>query len=796
MGKQSERRNDRSIATAENALLESGRNGKLRWQFIDPMPTQQRQSGSEHSAGARRRIRRRPVRTALLAVATIVMFGLLFVQAAFDTLRWLRPSSASEAVILYALSTINFLAFVVLLMVLVRNLIKLRRERRQMKLGAKFKTRLVAYFISLSLLPAIFLFFATSGLINRSVEKWFSEPAIQMVMNARGIEGDYVEGEQKGLERVAITLARLIAGTPQDRIAHTLEVESKNQQIILAQLYDQNGLSLAGHATHSPESFDEKFRETWREARARSERGKTYASRVNDDGRKMMFLVAAAPVRGEGGGALVIAQQVSPEFAERINRINQLEVEYQALKDRQKLLKNTALLTLALITLLVLFIAFWLALYVARTIADPVQQLAQATEHIKSGDLSYRADIIGDDELAALALSFNEMTAEVAENRQRLEQSAAELQTSNAALDERRHYIETIMQSLLAGVISLDEDRNVTMINEAARQLLRIEQDQVTGATLESLLPEEQREELRSMILRAARMRSVAREVHFTLANQAKLDAAVTVTALHDPRGQLRGAVIVLEDLTELIEAQRRAAWSEVARRMAHEIKNPLTPIRLSVERLAKNLLGETNGPPESAPRLDCLSERQAGLVRECTTMIGAEVATLQRMVDEFSNFARLPKADLETASLNEVVEKALRLYDERLDGIRLESNLAAQLPPVLIDAEQIKRALVNLIDNAAEALAGAAGDRCIAVITREIAARETVELIVADTGPGIPPEVRERIFDPYFSTRKRGTGLGLAIVSRIVAEHQGRIRVQENNPRGARFIVELPTAN
>ncbi|MGH9935531.1 MAG: sensor histidine kinase, partial [Blastocatellia bacterium] len=444
-------------------------------------------------------------------------------------------------------------------------------------------------------------------------------------------------------------------------------------------------------------------------------------------------------------------------------------------------------------TLLVLFIAFWLAVYVARSIADPVQQLAQATERIKSGDLSYRAGVIGEDELAALAFSFNEMTAELAENRRRLEQSASDLQMSNAALEERRRYIETVMQSLSAGVVSLDENRNVTMINEAARLLLRIEQEQTTGVMLESLLPEEHREELRRMIMRATPLRLVTHEVHFTLANQAKLDASVTVTALDDPRGRSRGAVIVIEDLTELIEAQRRAAWSEVARRMAHEIKNPLTPIRLSAERLAKNLLEERNVTNGAAANPDYLSERQTKLVRECTTMIGAEVATLQRMVDEFSNFARLPKATLETASLNEVIVNSLKLYDERLNGIQLSPMLAPALPVVMIDREQIKRALVNLIDNAAEAMAEIAGDRRITIITREVAERESLELIVADTGPGIPPEDRERIFDPYFSTRKRGTGLGLAIVSRIVAEHQGRIRVQENPPRGARFIIELP---
>ena len=500
---------------------------------------------------------------------------------------------------------------------------------------------------------------------------------------------------------------------------------------------------------------------------------------------------------------MVIAQQVSPEITERIKKIDELETAYNSLKRDQNKVKNTALLTLALITLLTLFIAFWLALYLARTVADPVRQLAEATERIKKGDLSYRTGVVGDDELAALALSFNEMTAELGDNRQRL--------------DERRGYIEAILQSLSAGVISLDENGNVTTINEAARELLRIEPAPLTGVSLEGLLPEEQREELWRMIRRAARLRSITREVHFTLANQAQLDAAVTVTALQDPRGQSRGAVIVIEDLTELIEAQRRAAWSEVARRMAHEIKNPLTPIRLSAERLAKNLLGEANGsgsvvtPTGSLIARDCLNDRQRQLVRECTSMIGAEVATLQRMVDEFSNFARLPHAKLELAQLNQIVENTLRLYDERLDGVQLECKLATNLPQVMLDSEQIKRVLVNLIDNAAEALTasldkagskpgdtanGIGGDQRITVSTRDIADRDAIELIIADTGPGIPTADRERIFDPYFSTRKRGTGLGLAIVSRIIAEHQGRIRVQENKPRGARFIVELPVAN
>jgi len=739
---------------------------------------------------AKRRVRRR-LRIALLAVATILLFTLLLWQAAFDISDWVRPDSANEAVILYALSTINFLAFVVLLMVLVRNIIKLRRERREMKLGAKFKTRLVTYFISLSLLPVIFLFLATGGLINRSVDKWFREPPNQIVTNARGIGNFHVNDEQQALGRVAVTLARLLARTPDDGIQSTLAAECENQGLFIARFYDSGGRIIAERSQSQFESFSEEFRAEWRRALAETARGSNYTP-PTIQGFEKTSLIAAAPAVGGRGGAVVIARQVSPELPELIKTINRFQGEYDALKGRQKLLKNSAMITLALITLLVLFIAFWLALSVARSIADPVQQLAQATERIKSGDLTYRAGVIGDDELAALALSFNEMTAELSENRRRLEQSASELQMINAALEERRRYIETVMQSLSAGVISLDENRSVTMINEAARRLLRVERDRAAGVALESLLPEAYREELRRMILRAAPLRPVTSEAHFTFADQSKLDAGVTVTALDDPRGQSRGAVIVIEDLTELIEAQRRAAWSEVARRMAHEIKNPLTPIRLSAERLAKNLL---DGPGAGNGKSARLNERQAELVRECTAMIGAEVATLQRMVDEFSNFSRLPKAAMEIASLNEVVVNSLKLYDERLHGIQLTPRLASSLPVVMIDCEQIKRALVNLIDNAVEAMAEFSGDRRIVVITCEVPERQTLELIVADTGPGIPPEDRERIFDPYFSTRKRGTGLGLAIVNRIVTEHQGRIRVQENSPRGARFIIELPVS-
>lgn len=742
-------------------------------------------SAPSSPASRRKRSFGRRERIIVLTIVVAFLFALLFVQQAFDTLPFLSPGSASETLILFALSTINLIAFVVLLMVLVRNIIKLRRERREMKLGSRFKVRLVIYSIALSLLPALWLFFMTAGLINRSVDKWFSHPTQIMVSEARKILEGYIAGEKDGLQRDGITLARMIARTDDSQLRRLLAEEQINQRLISIHLYDQAGKLLARQLDAEGTLASQPLINAIQQARAQAAARGPYTSSLEED-RNRIYLIAAAPVVMADGSirTVVITQLVPPELAERALRIDEQSAEYDKLKTKQRAIKRITILVLALMTLFALFVATWMALHAARTIADPLRQLLQAIQQIRSGNLATRAEVIGDDELASLALSFNEMTAE--------------LESSNAALSERRRYIETVLQSLSAGVISLDETSRVTTINDAAFRLLRLEPAPaatLSGEALETLLPETQRDELWRMIRRAARMNSVTREVHFKLANDVQLDAAVTVTALLDPQGKWRGTVIVIEDLSDLIEAQRRAAWSEVARRMAHEIKNPLTPIRLSAERLAKNLLTQSNGQHSSQANGSRLTERETRLVRECTTIIGDEVSTLQRMVDEFSTFARMPNAQLETGALNDVVAATLRLYEERLDGIRLESRLAPDLPPVRLDSEQLKGALVNLIDNAIEAMAETSGARRITIETRAVPEREAVELIVTDTGPGIAPADREHIFEPYFSTRNRGTGLGLAIVSRTVAEHHGRIRVQENLPRGARFVIELPGA-
>jgi two-component system nitrogen regulation sensor histidine kinase NtrY len=391
------------------------------------------------------------------------------------------------------------------------------------------------------------------------------------------------------------------------------------------------------------------------------------------------------------------------------------------------------------------------------------------------------------------------MTAQLEENRGRLEANSAELIEKNLALEERRNYIETVFESLSTGVVSLDESDRVTTINAAAARMLRLTSTPTGREKLKDLIGVEDGVILDRLLHRARRTGQATEQTSLTGASakvSGPLPVALTATALRGSAGEAPGIVLVIEDLSELLAAQRVAAWSEVARRMAHEIKNPLTPIQLSAERIAKNYRrlktnGDQNGSNGSPVELE-----DAGVsvvIEECTETITREVAGLKAMVDEFSRFARLPLARLEQADLNAVVRQAVGLYEERLDGVTIETKLDPALPPAMLDSEQLRRVFVNLIDNALGALAGVDGQRMISITTTHDSLRSLLITDVTDTGHGIRPGDFKRLFQPYFSTRGNGTGLGLAIVQRIILEHHGRIRAEANYPRGARFVIELP---
>jgi nitrogen fixation/metabolism regulation signal transduction histidine kinase len=421
---------------------------------------------------------------------------------------------------------------------------------------------------------------------------------------------------------------------------------------------------------------------------------------------------------------------------------------------------------LLLLTVGVLFATTWLALFLSKLVTRPVVALAEATQEISRGRLDYRVEISAADEIGELVHSFNRMAEELESSRKQIETSSRELTAANVALEQRRRHIETILESIPTGVLSLNAERRITHLNYA---LLRI------------LHPAEIMEDLDPLLRRADRMGTTTTQMEVVLP-RGKVNAAVTVATLqHD--GQRLGYVIVFEDLSDLLKAQKQAAWREVARRVAHEIKNPLTPIALSAERITRHL--ERSKKPDEA---------SLQVIQSCAKTIESAVETVRTLVDEFATLARFPTAHPQPYSINSIVESTLAMFNGRLDSIRVQTDLTPELPKVMADPEAMKRALANLVDNAAEAIQGSML-REIQISTSLVTSREAVEITVADTGHGVTQELKERLFLPYFSTKKRGTGLGLAIVSRIIEDHRGSIRVEENKPVGTRFVVELPVA-
>jgi len=729
------------------------------------------------------RIRRR--RRVLLWVLGATVLLLLAIIVSQQLWLWtvVRPDTPADALVLYALSTLNFVAFVVFLFIFVRNLLKLRRERRERQLGSKVKTRLLVYFISISFLPITAMAFFSYLFLNRSLEKWFNPFPDEIVQQATEVKRLTLSSQDQTLRDTASLLVMLLNGqSPEERVA-TMDQIVNSGQLVGIEIIRNDGLvetqSRAPLSATDAEQLDKLFGE------ARKFRG---PSNSLVDGKE--FDALAVPLNQSE--MLIIAPQKRASN-DLTDLVTDSERGYQNLVGQQRRVRLLGLSTLGLMTLILLFVSSWVAIYLARGIATPIKALAEASNEVARGNLAHRVTTtIADDELALLAESFNQMTAQLQENRSRIEAGASELRDTNMALRERRNYIETVLQSLSTGVVSIDENDCVTTLNASAARMLALGERADDDPKLSGLIGSEDWLVVDRLLRRARRTGHATEQTQLESGGaNGPLPVSLTATALRGSKGPRRGVVLVIEDLSELLAAQRAAAWSEVARRMAHEIKNPLTPIQLSAERIAKSYRRATangNGAGEHADE-----KRVAAVISECTETITREVAGLKAMVDEFSRFARLPATRLDLANLNDVISQAAGLYVDHPDGVALTLDLDCELPPSMLDVEQIKRVFVNLIDNAVHALVSASGEKQITIATSHDAERSLLRAEVADTGHGIEPGDFRRLFEPYFSRRDSGTGLGLAIVQRIIMEHGGHIRAERNHPRGARFVIELP---
>ena len=715
----------------------------------------------------------------MLGIVAFLLLAAVVMQGSFN-LKFISPDSNQEVLFFAALSGMIFFAFLALTIVLGRNLLKLYAERRAGVAGSKFRTRLVVVSLLLSFLPVIAMFWFSYGLMNRSIDKWFSQPVEEVRADTAAMAAllyDYA-GQNAASEAQSIAQSeefqRAFASGKFSAVDEELRehIPTLEGGFVVALVNGEAAASLG-----APARWTEMKDRFPLQAALRGEHPHLQWGQTD-------YIVAAAPFRD---GAVIVAMPLPPKFAQTAKQIQDSQRRYFELAAKRKLFRRTYIGYLLLLTVVVLFASTWLALLLSKLVNRPVAALAAGTEAISKGQLDYRVDIRATDELAELVHSFNSMAEQLETSRRQIETSSRDVGAANEALERRRRYIETVLESLPTGVISIDAERRVTLANAAFSRMFYLERSEyispasLVDQPLRGVLPADVLADLEPLLRRADRMGITAANMELDLP-RAKLNVAVTVSALSHAAEGL-GYVLVFEDLSDLLRAQKQAAWREVARRVAHEIKNPLTPIALSAERIHRHL---TRGSAPDAASLE--------VIRTCAESIGNAVETVRTLVDEFSALARFPASRPQPASLNSLVEAALIMFDGRLEGIRLHTELARDLPPVMADPEAIKRAVANLVDNAAEAMQDAILKE-ITITTSLVASRDAIELAVSDTGQGVSRDVKERLFLPYFSTKQRGTGLGLAIVSRIVEDHRGSIRVEENKPFGSRFVIELPIA-
>jgi len=716
----------------------------------------------------------------LLAVGIFVLFGILLSQSSFD-LPFLNPDTNQQLLFFAALSAVIFLLFVALTFVLARNLLKLFAERRRGVLGSKFRTRLVVGGLLLSFLPVIMMFWFAYGLMNRSIDKWFSRP----VEEVREDTAAMASLLSRYLAQNARAEAESIAALPETQRAFaghsfsTVMSEFRRHEPTL-----QGGFAVAIEDGNAQASFAAPASWPLLKARIPLERVTTDTI-VHLNWEQTDYIVGGASVNNRG--LILVGMPLPQKLSETVKSLDASQRRYLELSSERKLIRRTYMGLLLLLTVLVLFSTTWLALYLSKLVTRPVVALAEATQEISRGRLDYRVEVSAADEIGDLVRSFNRMAEELETSRRQIDASSHDLGAANIALEQRRRHIETILESIPTGVLSLDAGRRITHVNHALLRMFNASGGEsanpnvAIGAALRDVFPQEVLEDLEPLLRRADRMGTTTTQLEMAL-HPSPFNAAVTVATLQH-EGQRLGYVLVFEDLSDLLKAQKQTAWREVARRVAHEIKNPLTPIALSAERIRRHL---DRGSPPDAASLEVL--------HSCSETIGGAVETLRALVDEFSTLARFPTAQPAPANINSIVENTLAMFNGRLDSIHVQTFLAIDLPKVMADSEAIKRALANLVDNAAEAMQGALV-REIQISTSLVASRDAIEITVADTGHGVTQELKERLFLPYFSTKQRGTGLGLAIVSRIIEDHHGSIRVEENQPVGTRFVVELPVA-
>ena len=686
--------------------------------------------------------------------------------------------------LVFGLININAILLLLLVFLVVRNIVKLFFERRRGILGSKLRTKLVASFVGLSLVPTLLLFWVAIGFITNTIENWFSFEVESSLEESLDVTQVYYKRAADNALHLARQISKTIneEGLLNDKKLGDLKRKVAEKQyeynLAMVEVYSAQGRELARSA--DPNIPELKYLDPDAAFAQESSQGKEL-TRIQPVGAgdiiRGIVPVYAASTPGYVNGILAVSYYVPESLVSRVEKISSAFQEYKQLKLYKKPIKLIYIIMLSVITLLIIFSATWFGFHLSKVLTGPIGELAEATEQIAHGNLDVQIVPTTDDEMGSLVKSFNKMTKDLKVSKEQIETANIDLKDKNQELDQRRRYMEIVLNNVAAGVLSVNRENIITTFNKSAGKILNLHMQNAIGSPYQLVLAPEPLKELLSLIqgINRSGLSTTVQQIRLSFPDKAA-HLLVRATILRDETGDYLGVVLVAEDVTDLQLAQRAYAWKEVARRIAHEVKNPLTPIKLSAQRLRKKFLAHI-------PADDTVFD-------ECTRTIINQVDELKTLVNEFSNFARMPATNPVPNDLHLIIDETMMLYKEAHKKITFEITRDPAVPLLIIDREQMKRALINILDNAIHAMENKGR---ITIITAYNKILEMVTLEIADTGCGIPPEIKHKLFEPYFSTKKSGTGLGLAIVNTIISDHNGYIRIRDNEPRGTRFIIELP---
>ncbi len=689
----------------------------------------------------------------------------------------------SNTILMFILININLLLLILLIFLVFRNLVKLFYDRKRKVMGAKLRTRLVAAFIALTLLPTIVLFFFSITFITTSIEFWFNVPVEQALENSllvgRRLYNHAEENNRFYLERIAyqINTKKLLSAKKRKALSHYVQVVQRAFNIDAVEIYSVNAnrltFALARELEDKPFSVvsADDFQKDIEPKVVRS----VFEKIPKGELIRTIGTIPFGANHTDAKAFVVLSVLIPLDLSENMASISRGFEEYQQIILLKKPIQTTYYITLSIVALLVVFSAIWVGFYLAKSITIPIMELAEGTRRVAEGDLGFSIGPVADAEIGSLVDSFNKMTKDLRISREQLELSAGMLREQNVEIEKRRQHMEIVLKNVSAGVITLNPSGLVSTINKSAEKMLALRPGDILNKNYKNLLKGQHLNLAEEIIdnLTQTREDDIRLPLRLTIEGRQR-SFMMHVNALKDDAGNHIGIVMVFDDLTELEKGQRIAAWREVARRIAHEVKNPLTPVSLSAQRLKRRYSKQINEP----------------VFEECIQMIIDHVDLIRNLVNEFSAFARFPAANPKLCDLPPIIEDTVALYKGGHPNIDFEISMTEDIPPLNIDRRQIKQAMINLVDNA---IASIKTTGKISITLTNDPVLNIVRIEVADNGPGISDEDKTHLFEPYFSTKKAGMGLGLTIVSTIVADHNGMIQVQDNQPHGAKFVIELP---